>query len=220
MSIPGFPEFSGLFGFSGVLRSSPDSFPGFPESRGGGGQRSLLSVWQIRTIRDLFAWSCPNEPLLKWGPHQEGWSLHQGLLNWISFRSLGNLLRVVWPYMGLCWGSLIESYTQILVTLCIYTVIKIYKGSTKKISQCEYVLYEPVFIFIFGLPCNCLCLTVWDDSPSGSVLRWSYGSSTVKYISWSFGHFPLNYLNHIVYRIGILESFLIEVRHSDRQNLP
>ncbi len=66
-------------------------------------------------------------------------------------------------------------------------------------------------------------------------LRWSYGSSTVKYISWSFGHFPLNYLNHIVineprllplklsikvYSIGILVSFLIEVRHWYWLNLP
>ena len=29
-------------------------------------------------------------------------------------------------------------------------------------------------------------------------LRWSFSSSTIKYISWSFGHFPLDYLSHIV----------------------
>ncbi len=30
-------------------------------------------------------------------------------------------------------------------------------------------------------------------SVNAQNLRWSYGSSTRKYISWSFGHFPLDY---------------------------
>ena len=42
---------------------------------------------------------------------------------------------------------------------------------------------------------------LFHNSVHQHILRWSYGSSTVKYISWSFGHFPLNYLNHIVIRM-------------------
>ncbi len=44
-SIPGFPEFLGFFGVFlvvRVFRSFPDSFPGFPGSRGGGGQKSTI----------------------------------------------------------------------------------------------------------------------------------------------------------------------------------
>ncbi len=37
-------------------------------------------------------------------------------------------------------------------------------------------------------------------------LRWSNGSSTIKYISWSFGHFPLDYTHRLTLPKGIYSS--------------